>query len=133
MLGELPKDKSNDRHHKAFGEREVLNTGELRGRFLTLGNSKFWIPFKFERLSNFCYHCGKIKHALKVCDKRDRGNASLEGFSQQYGAWLRASLKTPSSVAPQTNKESEYGKGSMHTQSKEMVANNKEKVGYGEL
>ncbi|KAF5459069.1 hypothetical protein F2P56_023057 [Juglans regia] len=89
-----------------------------RGRFLTLGKSKFWISFKFERLSNFCYQCGKIKHALGGCDMRNRGNAGVEGFSQQYGPWLRASLKLPSSAVPQTNKESEYGKGSGHFRSK---------------
>ncbi|XP_040987632.1 uncharacterized protein LOC121235350 [Juglans microcarpa x Juglans regia] len=64
-----------------------------RGRFLNLGNSKYWIPFKYEKLPNFCYHCGKIKHAHGMCDKLDRGNASLEDFSQQYGASLETLSK----------------------------------------
>ncbi|KAF5458418.1 hypothetical protein F2P56_022445 [Juglans regia] len=64
-----------------------------RGRQLSLDESKSWIPFKYERLPNFCYHCGMIKHAMGICESLDRGKTSMEGFSQQYGPWLRANPK----------------------------------------
>lgn len=66
-----------------------------RGRLFILGESKYWIPFKYEWLPNFCYHYGKIKYLSGMCDNLDRGNARMEGLSQQYGAWLRASSKVP--------------------------------------
>ncbi|KAF5443021.1 hypothetical protein F2P56_035618 [Juglans regia] len=89
-----------------------------RGRFLTLGNAKYWIPFKYERLPNFCYHCGKIKHVTGMCDKLDRGKASLEGFNQQYGAWLRTSPKSSFAEGSQSRRETGQGRISGHDQRK---------------
>ncbi|CAI9778772.1 unnamed protein product [Fraxinus pennsylvanica] len=64
-----------------------------RGRFLNIGGIKHWIPFKYERLPKFCYHCGLIKHPVGRCEKKEEGLAIGNGFDQQYGAWLRASGK----------------------------------------
>lgn len=30
-------------------------------------NKKFWVEFKYERISNFCFTCGKIDHTEKNC------------------------------------------------------------------
>lgn len=40
-----------------------------RGRLVTLeiGN-KMWVEFKYERLPNMCYWCGRLNHEDKNCD-----------------------------------------------------------------
>ncbi|KAJ8448892.1 hypothetical protein Cgig2_030748 [Carnegiea gigantea] len=47
-----------------------------------------WIRFKYVKLPDYCYGCGKLGHVLKGCDTiiADDGDPNL-----QYGAWLRAS------------------------------------------
>lgn len=48
-----------------------------------------WITFKYERLSNFCYHCGLLSHGLKDCEERKGVEEHLDLSKLQYGAWLR--------------------------------------------
>jgi interleukin-1 receptor-associated kinase 1 len=54
-----------------------------------------WVDFKYERLPNFCFACGRIGHQLKECeDVEDVDNNSysdIEEKSQAFGPWLRAS------------------------------------------
>lgn len=53
------------------------------------------MDFKYERLPNFCFACGRIGHPLKECDKvedKDDGRyQDLDAKDQSYGPWLRAS------------------------------------------
>lgn len=46
-----------------------------------------WIRFKYVKLPNFCYGCGKLGHVLKGYDtiEADEDNPNL-----QYDAWMRA-------------------------------------------
>lgn len=67
-----------------------------KGRILTMGDVKYWIPFKYERLPNFCYHCGLFKDKAGRCEKLEKGKLLMDGFNQQYGAWLRASSNNSS-------------------------------------
>uniref|UniRef100_A0A803MW53 CCHC-type domain-containing protein n=1 Tax=Chenopodium quinoa TaxID=63459 RepID=A0A803MW53_CHEQI len=49
-----------------------------------------WIGFKYERLGDFCYYCGRIGHTDKDCEQKDGGSdVSLIVF--QYGPFLTAS------------------------------------------
>ena len=43
-----------------------------------------WIPFKFEKLGNFCFGCGLLGHDLRNCQDLGVQNS---GF---FGKWLRA-------------------------------------------
>lgn len=45
-----------------------------------------WIEFKYERLSKFCYGCGRIGHDEDSCKDKE-GN----DHSGDYGPWLRTS------------------------------------------
>ncbi|XP_021770736.1 uncharacterized protein LOC110734918 [Chenopodium quinoa] len=53
-------------------------------------NTTKWVGFKYERLGDFCYYCGRIGHNDKDCDAKD----CREGDSPivfQYGPFLSAS------------------------------------------
>ncbi|XP_031260445.1 uncharacterized protein LOC116118597 [Pistacia vera] len=56
----------------------------VRGRLLRIGEQKYWIAFKYERLQNFCFKCGVLKH-------KNRGCSSIrqtEESSNQFEPWL---------------------------------------------
>ena len=53
------------------------------------GGESRWVNFKYERLSNFCYGCGLLNHAIKDCREGWAEKSRLEEESLQYGAWLR--------------------------------------------
>ncbi|XVF27152.1 hypothetical protein REPUB_Repub14bG0082000 [Reevesia pubescens] len=42
------------------------------------------IPFKYERFSNFCYHCRRLGHVTKECCNRHDGTKK-----SLYGHWMR--------------------------------------------
>jgi hypothetical protein len=67
-----------------------------RGRKATLtGGKEIWIPFKYERLPNFCYWCGMLTHGDRDCERWLRSKGTLRREEQQYGAWLRAVVDRP--------------------------------------
>ncbi|CAI9757817.1 unnamed protein product [Fraxinus pennsylvanica] len=65
----------------------------LRGCLINIGRTQYWVPFKYERLPNFCYHCGLVFHPSGRCSQKENGSAIGDGLEQQYGPWLRASRK----------------------------------------
>jgi hypothetical protein len=58
-----------------------------RGRVLKLQGKTVWVPFKFENLPLFCFHCGLIKHGPVGCLKRSGFRA--QGTATKFGPWLR--------------------------------------------
>ncbi|KAJ4843079.1 hypothetical protein Tsubulata_046969 [Turnera subulata] len=52
------------------------------------------IYFRYERLPNFCYHCGRLGHLLKDCMFINDNDEEAE-IGIPYGEWLRASPKKP--------------------------------------
>lgn len=52
------------------------------------GKEDLWIKFKYERLSDFCYICGKIGHGLNECSEGSAGDRS----NLEYGSYLRAEI-----------------------------------------
>ena len=63
-----------------------------RGRLITLDDDReHWVSFKYERLPNLCYWCGRLTHSDKDCEKWFDSEGSLQQEDQQFGAWMRAS------------------------------------------
>jgi interleukin-1 receptor-associated kinase 1 len=66
-----------------------------RGTKIKFQDRNLWVDFKYERLPNFCFACGKIGHQMKECeevDDVDENNYNdIEEKSQAFGPWLRAS------------------------------------------
>ncbi|KAG5566620.1 hypothetical protein RHGRI_002246 [Rhododendron griersonianum] len=58
------------------------------------GNSDIWISYKFEKLSDYCYACGRVGHEKKGCRfiSREAGETSC------YGPDLRAPKARPCPV-----------------------------------
>ena len=63
-----------------------------RGRVFTLEDgSKGWASFKYERLPNVCYWCGRLDHFDRDCDRWIQSSGTLTKQDQEYGSWIRAS------------------------------------------
>lgn len=48
------------------------------------GGKKFWCPFEYEFLPNFCYACGKLGHVDRICDE-----SNWRGKNKPYGELMR--------------------------------------------
>lgn len=51
---------------------------------------KLWLAFKYERLSDFCYGCGKIDHTMAACSGESQGDMRGMRVEQGWGPWQRA-------------------------------------------
>ncbi|KAK9992566.1 hypothetical protein SO802_027551 [Lithocarpus litseifolius] len=62
-----------------------------RGRRITMASGKEgWVSFKYERLPNICYWCGRLTHGDRDCPKWVKSRGTLKVEDQQFGSWLRA-------------------------------------------
>ena len=60
-----------------------------RGRKTAINANEFiWVAFKYEKLPNFCYWCGRVSHADKECKIWLANKGKLTQEKQEYGAWL---------------------------------------------
>lgn len=52
----------------------------------------YWIQFKYEQLSDFCYKCGVISHVTSRCSFEDPATiTTANGISTKlFGPWLRS-------------------------------------------
>lgn len=57
----------------------------MRGKMLSIGGKKTWLPFKYERLQNFCFKCGIVEHVEKECVQAENYSKEVHIFAQQYG------------------------------------------------
>lgn len=53
------------------------------------GGKAYRIPFKFERLLDFCYICGKVGHLLKDCSEKEQEDDG-DSSNLSFGPWMRA-------------------------------------------
>ncbi|XP_075665471.1 uncharacterized protein LOC142635150 [Castanea sativa] len=47
-----------------------------------------WIRFKYKRLPNICYWCGRLSHSDKDCELWIQSQGSLTEMDRQFSAWL---------------------------------------------
>ncbi|XP_019153570.1 PREDICTED: uncharacterized protein At4g02000-like [Ipomoea nil] len=59
-----------------------------RLNFVKRDKSACWVSFKYERLHNFCFYCGKLGHLYKFC--RIARDSALPVEQYPYSAELRA-------------------------------------------
>lgn len=50
-----------------------------------------WVQFKYERLGNFCYQCGRLGHSLSYCTMEVKTTKGAMDPRFAYGPWLRSS------------------------------------------
>ena len=64
-----------------------------QGRVITMKNGeKHWVNFKYKRLLNFCFWCGRLNHNNKDCSLWIESKGTLSPDSQQFNSSLRAAL-----------------------------------------
>ena len=63
-------------------------------RITMASGNEGWVSFKYERLPNICYCCGRLMHGDRECPMWVKSGGTLKVEDQQFGAWLHAA--TPS-------------------------------------
>ena len=58
--------------------------------FILENGLKGWASFKYERLPNVCYWCGRLDHFDRDCDRWIQSSGTLTKQDQEYGSWIRA-------------------------------------------
>ena len=72
-----------------------INLPLCRGRVITLAEGgKSWVAFKYERLPNLCYWCGRLDHDDKNCDLWIQSKGTLKTENQQFSSYLRVAPYT---------------------------------------
>ena len=83
----------------------------VRGKKIRFNDDNHrWVFFKYERLPNFCYICGKLSHGEKECKESGLPNGGKGEGAYQYEAWLRgeSSKRAPSNPEHRSNDTSDH-------------------------
>lgn len=77
---------------KSFRVRVKIDVKEplLRGKKVKLGGQSMWVYFQYEKLSLFCYGCGRIWHGGGGCSVNSKSMGHRNSGVAQFCSWLRA-------------------------------------------
>lgn len=62
-----------------------------------------WLPITYDRLSSFCYYCGKLGYNVKDCEMIESQTEDIGEKELPYGEFLRASPMHITTVVNETN------------------------------
>lgn len=88
------ENKGVDKWGKFLRIRVLLNLENplKKGTILKCKNgAAFKVFFKYERLLDFCYNCGRVGHVLKDCAERESED-DMDSSNLSFGPWMRATL-----------------------------------------
>lgn len=80
----------------------TLNNLKLGCFIIRENGEKLWVTFKYERLPDFYYECGRIDHVAQACLEPPRDKLNDDVAQHCYGPWLRAGTQKQ---MPSSNEE----------------------------
>ncbi|XP_056168390.1 uncharacterized protein LOC115688795 [Syzygium oleosum] len=109
-----------------IGKAKVLldvKTPLKSGFIACKGGKKLWLDYKFERLPNFCYSCGRLGHNANYCEEVEFKEGKSEAEDEcLYGQWLKAEgealqpFSQPNHIQVEKGKNIMFGDTSMQSQ-----------------
>ena len=73
-----------------------VHTALKRGTKVTIsGGGQALAVFKYERLPDFCFVCGKLDHQENECDEAVKAMKLYGGVSREYSPWLKVEGQHP--------------------------------------
>ncbi|KAL0407264.1 UNVERIFIED_CONTAM: hypothetical protein Slati_4040300 [Sesamum latifolium] len=90
---EVELDKNGEAWGSSVHIRVALDITKSLRRALkirTILGDEQLISFTYERLPNFCYHCGCLGHLSRQCDLQFQAGFTDPGENTPFGNWLRA-------------------------------------------
>lgn len=76
--------------------RVQVNVAEPLCRCLSItveGSKQVWVTIRYERLPDFCYHCGLIGHVAAECSEEEKEESYESGHQTElkpFGPWMKA-------------------------------------------
>lgn len=71
----------------------ILQRPLTTGILLKVAGKIFWLDFKYERLSYYCYSCGILGHYTTACQTFPYDETKLDDTRFLFGSWLRAEAR----------------------------------------
>lgn len=119
-----------------MGEREErhlkiqveLNLTEplMRGMKLKYRSTEYWIEFKYEQLSLFCFYYGIIGHNEKLCESRKKDIQLNKVSGDQFGHCMRDGSRRGVRRGPGVGKENQEQAGKLVKNIKNFVVRKEE-------